>query len=442
MGFQGKPCWHVEYGEDGPSLSLGCAYLYARDWTAVGCVVLSIDAQRLFSGLRSSNPLDGECFFVLDGDGRVIAHSDPEQIGMSYRDEGFFAALGDRTDNLLAPVQGELCAVNYALTPYIPSGGCFAPCPTPSLPSSPAPFWIRSYWWRSPARCWPSQWRCCWRTSFYRPIDALTRTMTAADALGTRAAESGPPEIRSLARTFNQLMERVGHLVTRIEHESEQKKNAEMAALRAQITPTFLYNTLNVIKCLAAAGEMDTTQKVAVSLISLMRGSIGSDRDLIPLREELEYVRHYLYLQKLRMDLNFDCTYDVPDALREVQFPRFTLQVIVENALLHAFSRKGADNRIEIRAFADPAGGTLTVSVSDNGSGMDEKALAHLMLEMHTPGRYTFNKVGLHNVNERIRCMFGGEYGLFMQNTGSGLCVEVRIPLRPGALENGIPAPE
>ncbi len=418
----------MEYGEDGPSLSLGCAYLYARDWTAVGCVVLSIDAQRLFSGLRSSNPLDGECFFVLDGDGRVIAHSDPEQIGMSYRDEGFFAALGDRTDNLLAPVQGELCAVNYALTPYT-FWRVFCAVPYAQFTQQSRAVLDSFLLVAIPCALLAVAVALLLAHSFYRPIDALTRTMTAADALGTRAAESGPPEIRSLARTFNQLMERVGHLVTRIEHESEQKKNAEMAALRAQITPHFLYNTLNVIKCLAAAGEMDTTQKVAVSLISLMRGSIGSDRDLIPLREELEYVRHYLYLQKLRMDLNFDCTYDVPDALREVQFPRFTLQVIVENALLHAFSRKGADNRIEIRAFADPAGGTLTVSVSDNGSGMDEKALAHLMLEMHTPGRYTFNKVGLHHVNERPVCRRGVR--LFMLYTGSGLCVEVRIPCAP-----------
>ena len=234
-----------------------------------------------------------------------------------------------------------------------------------------------------------------------------------------------PYEVRMLIDSFNALMERIEHLMARVESEAQASAQAKLLALRAQVSPHFLYNTLNVVKCLSKSGDTEQIPACIDSLIGLLRASLGSNSDLASLGHELEYVDHYLSIQRMRLDLCFRYVVSVPEALRSRAIAHFTLQPMVENALLHAFSDIHSEaNLIEVSASV--CDGKLEVSVRDNGDGIDPKKRDQLNAQFHTPDK--LNRVGLHNVIARNRYLLGEGAELNLVSGEWGTLVTLRVP--------------
>lgn len=255
----------------------------------------------------------------------------------------------------------------------------------------------------------------------YRPIRDLTRSIREMRGGDLRRLPllRAPQEIELLVRNFNMLVEDINHLLARVEQESANARRAEMVALRAQISPHFLYNTLNGIKCMAALGQTEEIQISVTSLIALLRASLGNTRDVVPLRTELTHVANYVQLQRYRLDLRFAYHVHVPEALHDLAVPHFVLQPLVENALIHAFPDINNErNAIEVSAYTE--GDLLFLSVEDNGMGIERARLDALNAELASEESTWLDKVGLHNVIERCRSLFGKEVQLYMVNTGEG----------------------
>lgn len=218
-----------------------------------------------------------------------------------------------------------------------------------------------------------------------------------------------------------------GHLYSNYHVMLRKIKESELDTLRAQITPHFLYNTLNSIKCRAFLDKNELIAKMTEALIDLLELSINNPNEYITLRQELKIVDSYILLQQSRQDGRFTVRYDAPEELLDYLIPKMLLQPIVENSILHGFAE--IESAAEIRIAISRDGRDLQIKICDNGIGMSEEQINLILNRQDARQKMKFSRIGVKNVNERIKLYFGKEYGLeICSETGRGTTVVIRIP--------------
>jgi two-component system LytT family sensor kinase len=206
----------------------------------------------------------------------------------------------------------------------------------------------------------------------------------------------------------------------RIEHRLQEQETlllaAKIEALASQINPHFLFNTLASISSLIRT-QPETARMLITKLSGLLRRLMRSTDHFVTLREELESIDEYLDIEVVRFGPQFKVVKDIsPDTL-DVIVPSMILQPLVENSIKHGLSRKIGEGRITIRAVR--RGASAVIEVHDDGLGMDEERLGQV-----------FNQgIGLNNVDERLRTIYGVGYQLKLTSVpGRGTCASVEIP--------------
>jgi len=170
----------------------------------------------------------------------------------------------------------------------------------------------------------------------------------------------------------------------------------------------------------------DTVASAIVSLVKLLRVSINISTDFISLGEEIEYIRNYVVIQKLRFNESFEIVVDVPNDLYTLQIPKLILQPIIENSLIH-----GMDETVSltIRVTAQVEHDQLILQVSDNGAGMSDQKVSQIMAALTSVN--ALSKAGLNNVSQRIKLYCGDAFGLeLLTKEGEGTTVVVRLPVK------------
>ena len=199
-----------------------------------------------------------------------------------------------------------------------------------------------------------------------------------------------------------------------------QVVEARMAAMQAQVEPHFLFNTLASIDHLI---ETDPTRASTMqkNLIALLRASMptmreagdGGPRDL---KRELEVIRPYLEILKVRMEDRLRTEIDVPEGLQSAEFPSMMIQTLVENAIKHGLEPKPEGGALSVRAEVQH--GKLAVTVADTGVGFGKAATAG-------------TGVGLANVRERLQLLYGNKASLSVrENSGGGTAVTITVPYK------------
>lgn len=245
-----------------------------------------------------------------------------------------------------------------------------------------------------------------------------------------RLNDEGTDEISSLSASFNTMCERLDQYINLVYEAELQRKSAELDALQTQINPHFLYNTLESIKAQAVKEGDRITPEMIVLLGNMFRYISHTDVKFVTIEEEISYVRTYLKLQSYRYDEFLDIDISVEEDDLENMIPKLTLQPIVENIIKHAFS--GIDRRglvgIQIRKKDQRI---LEITVYDNGQGMEDDKLTEIRRKLEDGGdRETVNGIGIQNVHNRLRLLFGDEYGLQISSiTDMGTAVKVIIPV-------------
>ena len=239
-------------------------------------------------------------------------------------------------------------------------------------------------------------------------------------------------EIRELAREYDLMVGRIRELMRANEREQELKRKSDLKALQAQIHPHFLYNTLDSIIWMAEMNKSPQVVQMTSALSRLFRISISGGRELIPLREELDHVRSYLTIQKMRYQDKFEYAIQINDDLERYTVLKIILQPLVENAIYHGVRDVSHAGIIEIGGEAE--NGSLDLWVRDNGSGMDADELQQVNAALSGTERDPASSqrgVGVRNVHERIRLYFGEQYGLTIQSEPeSGTTITCRLPLQ------------
>lgn len=243
--------------------------------------------------------------------------------------------------------------------------------------------------------------------------------------------ENACNEVLALGKSFNYMSEKIKELLEDIRNNEKEKRKSEMDFLRAQINPHFLYNTLFSIQCMAELNKNKQAVKMIKAFIALLRKTLSTDRDLIPLREELENTKSYLELERIRYSNIMDYEIEVSKELEACHVPALILQPIVENAIFHGLEAKASGGLIVVDVLKD--GDDLLINISDDGKGMDSRRLKEVRARIELDADEARKSIGLVNVSGRIKINFGKEYGLTIDSEENiGTCVGVRLPIIKG----------
>lgn len=259
------------------------------------------------------------------------------------------------------------------------------------------------------------------------PIRRLAYTMARVETgdLGIRCDVKSANEVGRLSENFNHMISKMQALMEQLVHNEEQKRKSELKALQAQIKPHFLYNTLDSIIWMAHAGKNSEVADMTVALASMLRTSIGSGNEMIPLKEEMEQVSNYLIIQKLRYNEKLRYELDMSPETASFTVPKLILQPLVENAIYHGIKVKDEGGFVRIASMEED--GKLLITVEDDGVGIDKEALANIHCQKQGDAHST--KIGIYNVNERIRFHYGQDYGLkYFSEIDKGTLVMLVLP--------------
>ncbi len=241
----------------------------------------------------------------------------------------------------------------------------------------------------------------------------------------TRLNEDVSDEIGQLYGSYNRMLDRIQQLLDEKLQIGLRLKSAELKALQAQINPHFLYNTLDMVNWLAYGGQMEEIHESVIALSKYYRLVLNKGQDTLTLREELQHVMYYVKIQNIRFAGKIRYVEHVDPQLQQLEVPKIILQPLVENAILHGI-RETSEKSGTVRVTGFRSGEDIFLKVTDDGVGMDEETLKHIMDKGRTNSHGGY---GVRNVDARLRLTFGEEYGLqYTCIEGKGVCVTIRLP--------------
>lgn len=265
-----------------------------------------------------------------------------------------------------------------------------------------------------------------------RPLRNLTGKMKEASLgdLDTKIINEGTDEIAELGQSFNSMITKIKTLVYKSVNEQKQLKMAELRTMQAQINPHFLYNTLETIIWMAEAKKTPQVIDITKSLSHFFRISLSKGKDVISLENEIEHIRNYLIIQKMRYQDILDVTFHLNNDILNYSIVKLTLQPLVENAIYHGVKNKRGKGFVRIKADFTPEG-YICIDVIDNGIGIKEEKLESIRTQLAkgVPFEKDQGGFGMVNVHQRISLHYGEPFGLTINSWyGSGTRVSLIIP--------------
>lgn len=234
-------------------------------------------------------------------------------------------------------------------------------------------------------------------------------------------------EIGRLYRHFNAMAEENERMIQQVYEKQQLLLKTEIAGLRQQIGSHFIYNTLESIYCLAQLNEDDRIATLTSSLGKLLRSSLKEQRQVVPLKNDLDIALEYVKIQKIRLENRLSVKVDIAESYMDVPIPAMTLQPLVENAILHA-AEEMLDT-CEIQLYCRRDDHAIEVVVEDNGQGMDLDILPKL-----ENGEITAKGlgIGLENINKRLKLLISPDSGVKIARENERTQVIIRLTEKEG----------
>lgn len=249
--------------------------------------------------------------------------------------------------------------------------------------------------------------------------------------LTIRSHIQGQDEIGVLSRSFNHMVERIGELLEEVRQKEKLKREAQQNVLATQIEPHFLYNSIDSIQHVAHMRKETEIEQVAGALSELLRSVLSDRNEFITLWEEREYIENYITIERFKYRIDFELLWDVDEQLWTWKVPKLLLQPVVENALIHGISTRESGGVIQIKICRQEE--LVIVKILDNGKGMSQEKIEQLLSEVQKTDKSGFRRVGFANVMNRIRLIYGEEYGGTIYSCeGLFTCVELTLPAEGG----------
>jgi len=249
-----------------------------------------------------------------------------------------------------------------------------------------------------------------------------------------RSQVRGVDEVGILGKALDNMLDRISEMIQKITLEQQLKRKAEIDMLQAQINPHFLFNILNSVRMgILMKGDKENAG-ILESLSTLLRMTIERNNAFVPLHEEVDIVRHYLQLMNFRRRRPIDLQVELePEAMLQ-EIPRFIIQPIIENACMHGIKQK--QGCISIKARFE--GTALIIEIADDGAGMEpdiadeiNRKVRGALIAANDQDGNKLNGIGLTNVGERIRIIYGPASGMHIESkAGEGTTITLTLDIK------------
>ena len=265
-----------------------------------------------------------------------------------------------------------------------------------------------------------------------RPIHELTQAVAYVGQgnLGYTIGIREQNEIGVLAKNFNRMSRNLKNIMEEKERLEAQKRQQEIAALQAQINPHFILNTINTVKWMAILNRATNISDCLTSFGRLLEPLLKQQTDFFTVEEEISYLKNYVDTMNYSYGNTIHMTLSIPEEYRKCKIPRFILQPLVENAVLHGVNKDTNEVRIKIRMSEHH--GILGIDVFSQGTAIPEDKLLAVQQSLismtHIPGSRA-SSIGLTNVSQRISVFYVEGFGLWIENSADcQVKVSVTIP--------------
>jgi two-component system, LytTR family, sensor kinase len=265
-------------------------------------------------------------------------------------------------------------------------------------------------------------WDCPVRHAIVVPLTTDDRVVGTLVAYGTQASAGLARAAEEVGRWVDAQLE-----LADLDRSRTLLIEAEVRALRAQISPHFIYNSLTTIASFVRT-DPERARELLLEFADFTRYSFRGHGDFTTLAEELRSIDRYLLLERARFGDDLRVTLRIAPEVLPVAVPFLCVQPLVENAVRHGLGEKPGPGRITI--LAEDAGAECVISVEDDGAGMDPDLMRQVLAGEASGGA----GIGLANVDERLRQVYGDAHGLVVETAlGAGMKVSLRVPkYRPG----------
>lgn len=269
------------------------------------------------------------------------------------------------------------------------------------------------------------------------PIVALQRQMEKVGRgdFSVDPAIEWNHELGDVGRGINELSRGVSSLMEKRIEDEQQRLALEYQMLQSQISPHFIYNTLNSIKWMATIQHAPGVAEMVTALSRLLKSVSKGTQKLVPLEEEFALLEDYFTIQRYRYGGTISLEAPaLEEEFRGYLIPRFTLQPLAENAIFHGIEPKGGVGKLWVTIDRDQPSGDLLISMADDGVGMEEEQIRRLLAGPGQGGGEDgpFRHVGLWSVHRLLQLSFGPDYGLTVRGVpGQGTIVTMRLPEQP-----------
>ena len=266
----------------------------------------------------------------------------------------------------------------------------------------------------------------------YRPIQRIMSDIEAADGRDEFISEENREnELRYISRMILSNKREKAKLKLQADEWMERLGHAQLLALQSQINPHFLYNTLDTINwmIMERVGENNDISEAVRSLAQLLRISLKRDSYLVSLEEELEHAKLYMSLIHVRYPGKLTVSWEIDQELYSLHVVRLCLQPILENAVRHGLRKRRYKGNVCVKG--EVVDGMLIIRIEDDGVGMSYEECQNINRILNTEYQQSGNHVGIENVNQRIKILFGEAYGIGLRpREEGGLTVNLRFPVR------------
>jgi two-component system sensor histidine kinase YesM len=378
----------------------------------------------LFHSLFASSIPEGSSYMVIDSNGSVVAHSNPEKVTTVFSEEWAKPLLMEGSGVQRIRLDGRKMIVcfdrskttDWLSVVIIPESALVAEIVPDILTSTLLLAIILSV--------------VALTLAFFvlsRITVPVKKLVSAMRYVGDgdfhfRVTPTANDEIGILMQKFNTMSDRIENLVKENYEIKLKEQAAEIQALNLQINPHFLYNTLNVMNWMAIENNQRELSKMLVCLSNMLHYTTRKDWSAVHLSEEIEWMKNYFYIMSARMEDKFEVRFDIDPRMYAYKVPRLLFQPFVENAIIHGFDQIENGGVILITGTID--GDIRRYEITDNGRGMSEEMTARILSGEST-------SVGIQNTISRIKLRYGVQYGVLIHSLpGKGTRITIKLPVR------------
>ncbi len=259
------------------------------------------------------------------------------------------------------------------------------------------------------------------------PIEATEKAVSTSEVDYVAYKRKSKDEFDELINHVNEMKSRIENLIDRIYKQKIISKDLQMEALRAQITPHFLYNVFEIVNAMVDLNDSRVT-KLILLISDFFRQGISRSEGAITLSEEIKYLNVYLDIQRFILEERLNIKTDIDERCLDSLVIRFIIQPVFENIFKHGAYKKTDEINISLKVYKISKSEKIRILVRDNGSGMSSSQIEKL--KAHINGEETeLTGIGLKNINERLILHYGKEYEMkLFSKDGKGLTVVITIP--------------